>query len=259
MSCMSKHKFLAILMAIIIFFTGFSISLFSTNAAAPSRVMLSHTSKTLEVGDQMYLSAYTSSGGTATFKSSNSSVATVTRSGKITAKAPGTAKITATINGAQAVCTIKVQRISIDISATGIKIEQKGSYRLRATTSNYSKVTWRSKNPSIATISSNGVVTGKKPGTAVITASAGGTTVSCSVTVKKPILKLTSSSLTLAPNQSRRLVATASNNMKPVWSSSNNSVASVDQDGTIRALKKGTAIIRASVDGASSQCTVTVK
>lgn len=259
MSGISIHKFFAILLAILLFFTGLCTTSFTTQAASTATVGLSCTSKTLEIGDQMYLSAYSSKGGTPTFKSSNSSVASVSRSGKITAKAAGTAKITATIQGTSATCTIYVKRITVDLCTTGIKIEKKGSYRLRATASNYSEITWKSLNPSIATVTSTGVVTGKRPGKATITASAGGTTARCTVTVKKPAIRMSSTSLTLNAGQTLRIVATTSSSMRPVWSSSNTTVATVDQNGTITAHKKGIAIIKATVDGVKGQCVVKVK
>ena len=259
MSYHCRYKFFAIVMAFIIFFTGFSLSWVTTRAAAVDWVTLSCTSKTMEIGDQMYLSAYSATGGTPIYRSSNPYVASVNSAGKITANAPGNVRITATINGKSATCNVTVNRVRVEICASGIKIQKKGSYRLRASASNYSTIVWRSKNPAVATVSPSGVVTGKKPGTATITASAGGATASCVVTVLAPTIKLTSSKITLAPNQSRRLVATASNHMKPVWSSSNQAVASVDSNGTIKAHKKGTATITASVDGATSKCVVTVK
>lgn len=259
MSSISKHKVIAILLAILVFFTGLCTSSITSQAAVSANVGLSCASKTLEIGDQMYLSAYSSTGGTPTFKSSNSAVATVNRAGKITAKSAGTARITATIQGTSAICTINVKKTTVDISATGIKIEEKGSYRLRATSSNYSKITWKSLNPTIATVSATGVVTGKRPGKAIITASSGDATARCTVTVKKPVIKLSSTNLTLNTAQTLRIVATTSSSMRPVWSSSNTKVATVDQNGGITAHKKGIAIIKATIDGVKGQCVVTVK
>ena len=260
MSSSSKYRALAILLAILIFFTGLCTSIITTHAASSSEaVALSCTSKTLEIGDQMYLSACSSSNKSPTFKSSNPSVASVSRSGKITAKSAGTAKITATIQGNSATCTIKVNKTTIDICTTGIHIQQKGSYRLRATASNYSHISWKSLNPSIASVSANGVVTGKRPGKAVIVASASGATARCTVTVKEPCILLSSSSITLKPNQSLKIVATTSTGMTPVWTSSNSGIATVDAKGNITGRKKGTAVITATIDGAKEKCRVTVK
>lgn len=230
-----------------------------TFAASQQPLTLSCNEKTLEIGDQMYLSAYSSNGKNATFKSNRPSVASVSRSGKITAKAAGTAKITASIGNYTATCTIHVKKTTVQICTSGIYIEKKGSYRLRATASNHSNITWRSKDPTIATVSATGVVTGKRPGKAVIIASAGGSSASCTVTVKTPRLLLNKTTLTLAPKASTSIVATASNGMRPVWSSSNPSVAAVSSDGIITAYKKGSATITATVDGVRAHCRVTVK
>ena len=260
MSSISKHKVIALFLAIAIFIMGLCTSSITTQAAqANAPVTLSCTAKTLQIGDQMYLSAYSTSDKAPTFKSSNMAVATVNHSGKITARSAGTAKITATIGGNSAICTITVKKTTIDISTTGIHIEKKGSYRLRATASNYSKITWKSLNPTIATVSSNGVVTGKRPGKAVIVASANGAMAKCTVTVKEPVILLSSTSLTLKQGQSIRIVATTSSGLRPVWSSSNGSIASVDTNGGITAHKKGTCTITVMADGTKAQCTVTVK
>ena len=47
------------------------------------------------------------------------------------------------------------------------------------------KATWKSSNTAIATVSSTGLVTGKTPGTTIITASANAKTAKCTVTVKR--------------------------------------------------------------------------
>lgn len=260
MSQISKYRFFAILLAILIFFTGLCTTSFTSAAHSDnSSLQLSCLSKTMEIGDQMYLSAYAPAGGSPTFKSSNPSVASVTRSGKITAKASGNAKISATINGVSAVCTVKVKKPTIDICASGIKIEKKGSYRLRASASNYAPIKWKSLNPSIASVSPSGIVTGKRPGTATIVAYTQNAKASCQVTVKVPKLRLNKTSLCLKPGDHTRIVATSSASLIPVWTSSNPNIVTVNSTGNITAIKKGTAIIRASVDGVHAQCTVTVK
>ncbi len=259
-SGISKKKTLAIFLAILLLCAGISASSIPSLAASSSKAIgLSFTSKTLEVGDQTYLSAYSSSNHTPSFKSSNPSVASINKSGKITAKTPGTALITASIQGRSAVCTIKVKKTHINICTTGVHIEQKGSYRLRATASNYGDITWRSKNPSVATVSQSGVVTGKKPGVATIVASTKGASATCTVTVKAPMMLISKTTVTLKPGESTRIVATTSSSMIPIWSSSNPSVASVDSKGKVTAHKKGSATICAKVDGVQRQCIVTVK
>ena len=67
------------------------------------------------------------------------------------------------------------------------------SYTLKATSAIGGTVKYATSNKSVATVSSKGVVTAKKAGTAVITATAGKAKITCKVTVKNPKLAAKSS------------------------------------------------------------------
>ncbi|MGN1166445.1 MAG: Ig-like domain-containing protein [Lachnospiraceae bacterium] len=75
----------------------------------PAKPALNKKTATLAPGKTVQLKMLNSK-GTVTWKSSNKSVATVSKKGKVTAKKPGTAKITATYKKKKYTCTIKVQR-----------------------------------------------------------------------------------------------------------------------------------------------------
>lgn len=126
-------------------------------------------------------------------------------------------------------------------------------------------VTWESDNPSVASVSSNGVVKAKSKGTAVITAiSSNGLQAKCTVTVLIPAvsIKLSKSSLTLKKGDQRSITAWVSpleSTDTIQWKSNNETVAEV-YDGDILAKKAGTAKITAyTKSGAKASCTVTVK
>ena len=129
-------------------------------------------------------------GVTIAWSSSDTSVATVS-DGVITAKAAGTAKITAsgTYTGSQtgkAECTVTVTAASVTLPETE-SVAAGDTVTLTATTVPAGKaLTWSSSDENTATVE-NGVVTGEAEGTATITASfdAAGTTISdtCTVTV----------------------------------------------------------------------------
>lgn len=74
---------------------------------------------------------------------------------------------------------------------------------------------------------------------------------------------LNENTLTLMPNKTGKMTATVkpddADNKMVTWSSSDETVATVDNDGTVKAVKKGTAIITAQVDGKTAECTVTVE
>ena len=133
-------------------------------------------------------------------------------------------------------------------------------------------VTWTSSNPSVATVSSSGVVTAVANGTATITATtADGSnkTATCAVTVNIPVkatgVSLNQTSLTLtSAGQTATLQATVSpsnaSNKNVTWSSSNPSVATVS-NGVVTAVANGTATITVTTADGSNKtatCAVTV-
>ena len=130
-------------------------------------------------------------------------------------------------------------------------------------------VTWKSSDTSIATVSSNGRVTAVKEGNVTITASVAGTAVSdtAAVTVKNAV----PTSLSLDPDSTKLLVgttATLTPSYEPanvnaslvnlIWNSSDENVATVDSDGVVTAVGRGTATITATVKGTSVKATATV-
>lgn len=183
-------------------------------------VTLNKTTLALTVGGTETLSATVAPAGTTNknvkWKSSNESVATVNESsGLVTAKAAGSATITATTDDgsnksanctltvSNAVVNVPVGGASISQSAPTIKVGQTTTINVTVTPSTASNknVTWSSDNTSVATVdATSGVVTGKAVGRATITAKTvdGGKTASITVTVvanNSPITNLRASSI----------------------------------------------------------------
>lgn len=170
---------------------------------------------------------------------------------------------------------------SVKLSKSSQTLGVKGSFRLTATISpsnaSNKKVTWTSSNSQIATVSSNGTVTGKKAGSCTITAkSNNGKTASCKVTVKKlPAV----TKVVIAGSTYRTIIGGGyychavcypydkPNNVADqtvTWSSGNPKIATVVKDssgdGIIRATGYGTTTITAtSVNGKKASITVTVE
>ena len=119
------------------------------------------------------------------WSSSNPKVATV-KNGKLTAKAVGTTTITVkTKDGSNKKATCKITVADIKLNKTKATLKKGKSLTLKATVSGKSKkVTWKSSNSKIASVSKTGKVTAKKAGTATITAKANGVTTTFKVTVK---------------------------------------------------------------------------
>ena len=127
-------------------------------------------------------------------------------------------------------------------------------------------VTWSSSNEAVATVV-NGLVTAVAEGTAVITASAGGKSASCTVTVPHVFIPVESITLnktetTIQEGGVELLVATVNptgaDNATVTWTSSNNGVATVGSNGKVTAIAEGTAVITAEAGGKTATCTVTV-
>ena len=129
-----------------------------------------------------------------TWSSSNTSVATVSSGGTVTAKREGTATITVTTyNGKTATCKvtvtpeIKVSSVTVDPSSLTLEVGDSeylsaSVYPANATDDS---VEWESSDTSVATVNSSGKVTAVAPGSARITAtSENGRYDYCRVTVK---------------------------------------------------------------------------
>ncbi len=84
---------------------------------------------------------------------------------------------------------IPVQAASVTISQKSLTLTVGETKKLKVSTTLKGKITWKSSNKKVATVSSKGKVTGKAPGTARITAKIKGKKATCKVTVKKIGLK----------------------------------------------------------------------
>lgn len=129
------------------------------------------------------------------------------------------------------------------------------------------KVTWKTSKKSVVTVSAKGKVTGKRPGTATITATAeNGKSVTCKITVKKAPKKLTfknGKEKTLKKGKTLKLRVKLPNktaSYKVTYRSSKKAVASVSAKGVVKARKKGTAVITAKTfNGKKAKITIRVK
>ncbi len=224
----------------------------------PNFIVLTAYSKTVRIGSEFYLGAFASNGRYPKWKSSNSKVASVNTYGLVTAKKAGKARITAKISGAEASCTVTVRKTTITLSKKSVTLEHDETYRLRAETSSGSSVSYRSKRPSIASITDDGIICGEKPGSTTITVSADNVKVTCRVKVRKPTITLSKTSLKLKEDQEYKLSATTSSGLEPSWRSTKPSIAEVDDEGNVYALKPGTTKICVSLDSTKKYCSLRV-
>ena len=106
-----------------------------------------------------------------TWTSSDETVATVTQSGAVTGLKAGDAIITATLADGTFVECVIIVRCSGTLNYASSDVDVGDSLTLELTTIDTIDITWTSSNPYVATVSSDGVVTGIKAGSTTITAS----------------------------------------------------------------------------------------
>ena len=238
-------------------------------------VTLNKTSMELYEGETATLHAtvspWNATDQTVTWTSSNPSVASVDQNGKVTALHEGTAAITAKAGDYTATCTItvKIPVQSVTLDKTTLELDEGETVTLHATVlpenAADKTVTWTSSNPSVVTVDQSGKVTALYGGTAIISAKAGDRTATCTVTVRTPVesVTLNTNILELKEGDTATLHATVSpwnaTDQTVTWTSSNPSVASVDQNGKVTALQEGTAVITAKAGDKTATCSVTVK
>lgn len=131
-------------------------------------------------------------------------------------------------------------------------------------------IEWKSSDESVATVSQNGLVTALKEGPAVITVitNDGGFEATCEVTVNKKVIpvsevELNKIELTLDEGKEEKLVVTVkpddATDKSVVWESSNETVVTVDQNGLVKAVREGDAMITVTAkNGVSASCLVGV-
>ena len=183
--------------------------------------------------------------------------------GQITASRAGEAEITAATQDGSLSATCKViasyQFVdvqSVTLNKTEALLKRGAVEELSAVVAPESAtdqdVVWRSNDPAVATVDADGKVTAVGDGKATITALAGNKTATCAITVTTPVEKITleKDELELKAGDTVKVVSTVSpenaSNKKLVWTSSNTSVATVSEDGTVKAVAPGKAIISAS-------------
>ena len=131
-----------------------------------------------------------------------------------------------------------------------------------------SKLNWKSSDPLIASVDANGVIRALKEGTVTITAtSSNGKAASCTVIVTNESvdvleIKLNPSSITIKEGSLTQISATVmpsnATNRELVWTSSDISIATVNNKGVIKGIKAGTTTIIAKTKDGKVEAIVTV-
>lgn len=195
------------------------------------------------------------------WQTDNPKVAIVDDNGNVTAVSSGNAKITVVANGKTAACEIMVKENKIVLDVDNIQISTKGKGKNAKITHDIvgskKKVEWSTSNKNVAVVS-NGKVTGKSQGTAIITAKANGVSASCKVQVIQNSVAIDSQKELLYIGEDKKLLTNAGKKDKVTWSSSDETIATVDEKGKITAIGAGTATITAELNDTFDTCEVSV-
>ena len=173
--------------------------------------------------------------------------------------------------------TNSIKFVDRQVSATSASLDQtaltlnkgaSGQLMLTVTPEDFTdEVVWKSSDTAVVTVSDTGLVKAVGVGTATIKVSVGKASASCKVTVLQPVtsISLNRSSLTMEATDTFQLQASVypSNaaDQRVQWTSSDPAVASVDENGLVTALKKGTSTVTAAAldgSGVTRTCQVTV-
>lgn len=258
---------------------GYSATCLVIVTEAASGITLDVYHLSLAVGKSYQVTAVpnpiTSSEKTFTWTSKDTSIATVNASGKVTAVKSGeTVILVKTKSGKVTYLYVnvydKVTGMKLNYSKKTVIKGKKFTLKPIFTPANATnkKVTWKSSNSKVATVSSGGVVTGVRGGSAIITAVSqdGGYVATCIVKVKQPVTSITlnKSSYALGIGKSIKLKATVkstySSKQKLKWTSSNVRIATVSQSGVVTGKKRGTVTIKVrATDGSGVYATCKIR
>ena len=246
---------------------------------AANGVTLTPDKTTLNVGEKQTLTATVlpadATNKTVTWASSDPAVATV-ENGVVTAVGKGTATITVTTanGGYTATCevTVKLPVSAVTLSETSTALVVDDTKQLTATVApanaDDSTVTWKSGNTNVATVDQTGKVTAVGVGTTTITATAGGKSATCKITVTaKPVpiegIALSNAEVPVGRTIQLEPVFTPADTTQRdvIWTSSDRTIATVDANGRVRGLAEGkvTITVTSAKDASiTASCTVTV-
>lgn len=190
------------------------------------------------------------------WSTNDNDVININQQGYVYAKHAGTAVLTATKDNASVTCVIKVKALHPYFDHESLDVYTSEPATLTVNDYGARTIEWKSKNPKIATVE-NGVIQGLKPGTTTISAKVGDDTLECKVKVKRKTFKISHKEATFYVGDEGQLgIENAYPDIK--WETSNAAVATV-ANGHIWTMSPGKATLKATSNGQTVKCVVTVK
>jgi hypothetical protein len=257
-----------------------------TPPPAVASVQITPGSSGLYIAQTVQLSAVAKDGGgnvlanrTVLWNSTNSTIASTTSAGLVSALSVGTTDISATSEGQSASITVTVALVpvaAVVVTPSNPSVQAQQGLQLIASTSDAAgnslfgrTVVWTTTAAGVATVSPSGLLTAVAPGSASITATSEGKSGSTSVTVTPiPVntVVVTPGTANLNPGAALQLnAATKDIGGNPLtgrtiaWSSGTPSIATVSGTGLATAVAVGTATLTATSEGKSGTSQITVQ
>jgi uncharacterized protein YjdB len=220
----------------------------------------------------------------ASWASSDASIAQVTSAGDVIALAPGYVTITATIKGKAGTISLNVVDdatqpavVFVRVSPQGavLEIGQTRKYTVRVFDANENElfgrsVIWSTITPSLVSVAADGTVRALASGYAEVVATVEGRSGNAGLTIPTPepvraVIVMPGRSAVYV-NSALQLSATATGpnggeleNREFTWSSENTAIATVDANGVVRGVSKGTTRIRAVTEGVAGYAVIEVR
>lgn len=216
------------------------------------------------------------------WSSDNHNVATVDDDGLVIATGEGKCTITVRTDDGDktATCNVSVPKqppveipvADIALDETDLTLKKDDTWQLTATVTpenaSDKSVTWTSSDTQVATVNKNGLIVAKGYGECFITVTtvSGGKTATCKVAVPSKVtsVSVNKSQIIIIPGKTSKLTATVypgtATNKNLIWSSNLPQIATVDKDGVVKGVAKGTAVIEVKTEdgGFTKTCEVTV-
>lgn len=259
---------------------GFDADLAVTVTVAADGVTIGAPQTSIGTGQTLQLSADVSpadaTNTTVAWASSDDAVATVDATGLVEGITEGQVTITATTDDGGFTATETIDVVA-SIAVTGVAIDQASqtidagstlslSATVSPTDATNKVVEWSSDDETVATVDSDGTVTAVGGGTANVTVTTddGGLTDTIAITVNVPVtgVSIDQSDSTIAEGDTLSLTASVApadaTNPDVQWSSSDDSIATVDASGVVTAVASGTADITVTTDDGGFTDTITI-
>jgi alpha-tubulin suppressor-like RCC1 family protein/uncharacterized protein YjdB len=255
-------------------------------------IFLTPTNRSLLVGDTVTIvpsyedkNGLVITGASSNWTSSDTTVAVVNSGGTVTARKVGSVSISAVTGNAVGTAKIAVVAAlppsisAINVAPSPAFVVVHGTQQMTATVLDAGgkpltglTIVWQSNNPTVASISSNGLVTGLTVGAAVISASIGGylgtsnLTVATNITLGPSSVSVSPATATVGIGRTVQFTATATDstgntypNATAAWTTSNAGVVTISSTGLATGVSAGSATITGTAFGGSGKATVTVQ